>query len=210
MAVKPARTKTNKVFFASFFFKKKKFLLPFLFVAGTANASTWSLPDLMHDLAQVHAASARFTERKTIQALSAPLLVSGTLRYVAPDYVRKTTLQPVPEDFVLDHGQITMTGPDQKPQIFAVAGNPMIAGLVEGVRATLAGDLPALEQFYTVKLTGTQQNWQILLRPRDKNAAHFLSWMIIQGAEQKITAIDTQNANGDHAEMGVSEDIDAP
>ncbi len=208
--MKPARTKTDKVFFASFFFKKKKFLLPFVFAAGTAHAATWGLPDLMHGLAQVHSASARFTERKTIQALSAPLLVSGTLRYVAPDYVRKTTLAPVPENFVLDQGQITMTGPDQKSQVFAVAGNPMIGGLVEGVRATLAGDLPALEQFYTIQLSGDAAQWQILLRPRDKNAAHFLSWMIIQGAAQKITAIDTQNANGDHAEMGVSEDIDAP
>jgi hypothetical protein len=208
--VKPARTKTDKVFFASFFFKKKKFLLPFVFAAGTAHAATWGLPDLMHDLAQVHAASARFTERKTIQALSAPLLVSGTLRYVAPDYVRKTTLQPVPEDFVLDHGQIMMTGPDQKQQVFAEAGNPMIGGLVEGVRATLAGDLPALTRYYTVQFSGDPAQWQILLRPKDKNAAHFLTWMIIQGADQKITAIDTQNANGDHAEMGVSEDIDAP
>ncbi len=208
--MKPARSKTNKVFFASFFFKKKKFLLPYLLLTGTAHAASWGLPDLMHGLAQVHSASARFTERKTIQALSAPLLVSGTLRYVAPDYVRKTTLTPVPETFVLDHGQITMTGPDQKRTQMAESGNPMIGGLVEGVRATLAGDLPALEQFYTVQLTGKTQNWQIILRPKDKNAAHFLTWMIIQGEGQKITAIDTQNGNGDHAEMGVSEDIDAP
>ena len=51
----------------------------------------WGLGALMQSLAQIRSASASFTESKTLPMLNAPLLASGTLDYVAPDYIRKTT-----------------------------------------------------------------------------------------------------------------------
>src|ERR1700734_2895775 len=70
----------------------------------------WGLLALMQSLAQVRTASARFTERETAPILSAPLISTGTLIYVAPNYLRKTTLTPVPEIFTLDHGKVTLAG----------------------------------------------------------------------------------------------------
>jgi hypothetical protein len=171
-------------------------------------APVWGLPQLMQDLAQVQSASANFTERKTLHMLNAPLLVSGTLTYVAPEYIRKVTLPPAPETFVLDHGQVMLSGgADNQIHSFAVADNPQIGGLVEGIRATLAGDLPTLERFYIVRLTGTAANWQLFLQPKDASLAHFVTWIIIQGSQNRIGAIDTANGNGDHSEMGIAETI---
>jgi len=175
-------------------------------------AGSWGLPQLMHELAQVHSASARFTERKTVQVLSAPLVASGSLTYVAPDYMRKTTLSPMPEDFVLDHDQVTITGgPDNQTHSFSMTGDPRIGGLVEGVRATLAGDLPTLDRFYVVRLTGTEAGWQLLLQPKDAGLMHFVKWIIIRGSQNRINVIDTASSDGDHSEMGIIEDVnDAP
>jgi hypothetical protein len=78
---------------------------------------------------------------------------------------------------------------------------------VEGIRATLAGDLPTLDRFYTVQLTGTAAQWQLLLRPRDAGVTGFIKWIIIQGSQNRMTAIDTASGNGDHSEMGISEDL---
>jgi hypothetical protein len=180
--------------------------------AGAARATAqsapgWGLEPLMHDLAQTQSASAHFTERKTIHLLTAPLLASGTLTYAAPDYLRKTTISPVPEDFVLDHGKITITGgPDNQTHHFAVGDDPRIGGLVEGIRATLAGDLPTLERFYTVQLSGTTTDWQLDLLPRNADLAHFIKWILIRGSQGQISTIDTASSNGDLSEMSITED----
>lgn len=171
-------------------------------------AANWGLPQLMHELAQVRAASARFTERKTVQVLNAPLVASGSLTYVAPDYMRKTTFSPVPENFVLDHNKITLTGgPGNQTHIFSVTEDPDIGGLVEGIRATLAGDLPTLDRIYAVRLTGTEADWQLLLQPKNAGLTRFVKWILIQGSQNRIVAIDTASSNGDHSEMGIIEDV---
>jgi Outer membrane lipoprotein carrier protein LolA-like len=171
------------------------------------DAAAWGLPQLMRGLGQVRSATGRFVERKTIHVLNAPLMASGTLTYVAPDYLRKTTLSPVPEDFTLDRGTAEISGgPEHQTHSFSLDEAPQIAGLVEGIRATLAGDLPMLKRFYTVRLTGTEAGWQLLLQPKTTQAASFITWMLIQGSENRLTAIDTASPNGDHSEMGITED----
>jgi outer membrane lipoprotein-sorting protein len=167
----------------------------------------WGLPQLMQGLAQVHAASARFMQRETLKMLTAPLMSAGTLTYVAPDYLRKITTSPAPENFVLDRDQVTISGaPGQKTQVFLLTQDPRIGGLVEGIRATLAGDLPQLQRFYTVQLTGTAASWQLLLRPKDAGLAQFVTWIIILGHRNHLQSIDTASGNGDHSEMGITED----
>ena len=87
-----------------------------------AQQAGWGLPALMQSMARVHSASASFTESKTLPMLTAPLLASGTLDYVAPDYIAKRTLAPVREDFILQQGEITLTGgPGNQTHRFSVA-----------------------------------------------------------------------------------------
>ncbi|HVE22268.1 MAG TPA: LolA-related protein [Acidocella sp.] len=164
----------------------------------------WGLLPLMQSLAQVRTASARFTERQTAPVLSAPLISTGTLTYAAPDYLRKTTLTPVPEIFTLDHGKVTLTGsPSGGTHVFALDQDPRIAGLVEGIRATLAGDLPALDRFYTVSLTGSAAGWQLHLLPKDPSLARFLRSITISGSQDRIATIDTESSDGSNSMMRI-------
>jgi hypothetical protein len=122
--------------------------------------------------------------------------------------MRKTTLSPVVEQFVLDHEYVSMTGgPGNQTQRFSLAAAPQIAGLVEGVRATLAGDLPTLERFYKVQLTGTDSAWRLNLRPRSARSARFVTSIDILGSQDRIGEIDTRSPNGDHSEMTITEDV---
>jgi hypothetical protein len=171
-----------------------------------AQPAAWGLPQLMQSLAQVKFASAGFTERKTLAVLNSPLVATGTLTYTAPDMMQKITTAPVPERFTLDRGEITMTGAGGQTQSFALNQDPRIGGPIEGILATLAGDLPALNRLYTVQFSGAPSGWQIVLQPRDPRLAQFISWIRIAGSFDRIGAIDTQNANGDHSEMTVAED----
>jgi outer membrane lipoprotein-sorting protein len=187
-----------------------------LFAAPTALAQTaapaWGLSALMREMAQVRAASASFTERKTSPLLSAPLLDQGTLSYTAPDYMRKTTLAPVPERFTLAGNRITMTGgPGGGTHVFPVSAAPQIGGLVEGIRATLAGDSSTLTRLYAVRLSGSAAGWQLLLRPRDAKLARLVQSIEIRGSQDRIEAIDTRSPDGGDSTMIISEAVtDAP
>lgn len=183
--------------------------VPYAMAQQTPPATaSWGLVPLMHELAQVSAASARFTERKTMHMLKTPLVTSGTLKYMAPGLVQKITVQPVPERFVLDGNRVTITGgADHQTHAFSLTEAPQIAGLVEGIRAILAGDLATLDHFYVVQLSGNAGRWQILLQPRDAALAHFITSMRIQGSEDRVEAIDTAGRNGDHSDMRIDEDV---
>ena len=180
-------------------------------VAQTA-APAWGLSTLMREMAQVRSASASFSERKTSPLLSAPLLDQGTLSYTAPDYIRKTTLAPVLESFTLTGSRITMTGgPGGGTHVFPVSAAPQIAGLVEGIRATLAGDSSTLTRLYDVRLSGNAAGWQLLLRPRDRKLARLVQSIEIRGSQDRIKAIDTLSPDGGDSTMSISETVtDAP
>ena len=177
-----------------------------------ANAPAWAQPawglaQLMQSLAQLHAGSASFTERQTSPVLSAPLISAGTLTYDAPDYLRKVTISPVPESFVLDHDRVTLSGDGAAgTHVFAVNQDPRIAGLVEGIRGTLAGDLPALEQVYTVSLSGSAASWQLRLQPTQPALRRFVQSLVISGSEGRITVIDAVSSDGSGETMTIRAD----
>jgi hypothetical protein len=161
----------------------------------------------MRSLARVQAASAVFTETTTMAVLKTPLQTSGTLRYVAPDFVRQTVLAPSRQDFVLRNDAVTLTAGGRTQQFNLSQALPL-AGLVEGVRATLAGDLPTLQRYYGIQLSGSAQTWQLLLRPRDAGLRQFLSWLSIRGSGNRVTEIDTGGAGARLTRMSVDETID--
>lgn len=168
----------------------------------------WGLPQLMSALKQVKSASGRFIERKTLKMLSVPLVSSGTLTYIAPDHMQKVTLSPKPQRFVLDGDHVTITGgADKQSHTFSLTDDPQIAGLVEGIRSTLAGDLPTLDRFYVVRFSGNAMAWQLQLQPKDAALARFVKQIRILGSQDRIQTIDTEESNGDHSEMSITEDV---
>jgi hypothetical protein len=174
-------------------------------------APPWGLERLMLSLSQVQFASANFTERKTSPLLSSPLVTQGTLTYTAPDYMRKTTLSPVPESFTLNHNHATMSGgPNGETREFLLAEVPQIGGLVEGIRATLAGDLPTLQRLYEVQLSGGAAGWQLLLRPKDPKLARFVQAIVVQGSQNRIDVVDTLSRDGSDSYMSISDIVNTP
>ncbi|MBU6418846.1 MAG: outer membrane lipoprotein carrier protein LolA [Rhodospirillales bacterium] len=186
--------------------RAKSLVICGLILLSAQTAPNFTLPGLMAQLAQVNSASASFTQTKTMAMLTTPLRSSGTLSYEAPDYVRKTTLAPERQDFVLQGNTVTLTMNGQTKR-FTLSQAPQLAGLVEGVRATLAGDLPELQRYYDTSLSGGPVHWQLLLRPHDASLAKMLAWMNLTGSGDKITEIDSADAKGDETKMLVNETI---
>jgi outer membrane lipoprotein-sorting protein len=175
--------------------------------SGAAAQQVWGLPQLMAALAQVKSATGQFTERKTMRMLTQPLVASGRLAYVAPSHIEKVTLSPIPERLVMDGDRVTIvSGSNNETHTFSIADFPQIGGLVEGIRATLAGDLPTLERLYTTRLSGTPAAWDLQLLPRNSDLAHVVKWIEFRGEGNRIQTIDTEDGDGDRSEMTIVED----
>jgi hypothetical protein len=176
--------------------------------AGAETQTGWGLLQLMATLARVKSASAQFVERKTLRVLDAPLVSSGTLLYVAPDQVEKITVLPERERIAISGDKLTIEGGGaERPRTLSLANAPELAAFVESIRATLAGDLAALERFYRVELAGGPASWKLELTPRAEKLAQLVRRIRISGSGEKITAVETDEADGDRSEMSVAEDV---
>jgi hypothetical protein len=174
---------------------------------AAADGEAWGLTQLMHGFQAVKVSRAQFVERRYLGMLNEPLKSSGTLAYVAPDKLEKTTLTPRPERLALDGDRLTIDrGPDGEHRTLALSAHPEIAGVVESIRGTLAGDPSALERFYTLSLTGGPSDWTLRLEPKDATLRKLVSSIRIAGSVAAIHTIDTQESDGDRAEMIILED----
>jgi len=179
-------------------------LLAYL-VCGASHAQSWGLDQLMIELGRVEQAKGRFTERKYMKVLSKPLELTGTLEYKAPDHLSKQTLTPKPESMIVDGERLTLERAGRS-RTLRLEDYPVLWAFVESIRSTLKGDLAALRRFYDVNLDGSEQRWNLLLKPKDPKMAAFIETIRIGGGRGKIDTVEVREAKGDRSVMKVVEE----
>ena len=170
----------------------------------TTQGITW-LDTLMQRLAAIPARQADFIEEKRIAALSQPLVSRGRLVYRRPDHLEQITTAPQPESVIVDGDRLSIAGAGGAPKLVSLDSQPAIAGLVDGVRAALAGDLPGLQRFYRIEARGRLDAWQLILTPAGPPLARMLRGVILDGENTNIRSITIEQANGDTQIMTMSE-----
>lgn len=175
-------------------------------LAPATAAADFSLPDLMQMLARVPSARARFTETKQVALLSKPLVVTGRLAYVRPDRLERHVLTPHDERVAIVGSQVTVENRTRnQTRTFSTSADPMLLALVESLRATLAGDLPALERFFAVTLHGQRDDWTLVLVPRDAQVAATIARIRIGGAQSGLRRLEIDEAGGDRSVTSIDE-----
>ena len=169
-----------------------------------AFAQPWGLQTLMHELAARKSGSARFVETKTLHMLDAPIRSSGTLRFAAPDYLEMRTLEPVPQRVVVQGGQLSLDL-DGRTRRFSLHAHPEIASLVDGIRATLDGDLAGLRRDYVTRLRGGRRLWTLVLVPRQAAARAQVSEIDVSGSGASVLSIAVFETDGDRSLMTLHE-----
>jgi len=159
--------------------------------------------EVLAGLARVERSDATFEETRHIAALTAPVVRRGTLRYVRPSDLEMVVQTPVPERVRVSGTTLTIEGRNGVREV-RLGDMPAIAGWVESVRATLAGDVPALGRHFTVRASGDISRWQLDLTPLSAELAAFVTRVTISGANAQIGRIDVIEASGDRSEMVVS------
>ena len=174
-------------------------------MVGHVSADEWSLTSLMRELGGRATGKARFSETKHLNVLDTPIEVSGTLAF-APGWLEKHTLQPHPERMIVDGGTLVIeTGPERKTRRLRLQAYPAIWGLVEGMRATLTGDLDTLRDFYDIELHGTRGDWELLMVPSRSEVSAVVRLVSIRGGNGHIRIIEVVQVSGDRSVMHVEE-----
>ena len=120
--------------------------------------------------------------------------------------MEKRTETPKPERFVVDHDRLTIEGKSTRSRTLSLQDYPVLWGFVESFRATLNGDLAALERFYTVDFTGAQGGWQLSLAPKDRKMAAVIRAIRIAGHDARVDTVEVEEAQGDRSVMRMIED----
>jgi Outer membrane lipoprotein carrier protein LolA-like len=167
-------------------------------------AADWGLLQLMSGFAVVEESRARFREEKHLAMLTEPLRLSGTLRYVRPDQIEKKITQPYAETLRINRGRLEWET-QGRTRTLSLRSQPQIWALAESLRATLAGDLPALQRHYVVKLEGGSPQWSLTLEPRYDSLSQFIEQIRLQGRDNQLRQVEIIEANGDRSLMHIEE-----
>lgn len=176
----------------------------FALAARADEPALWDLPQLMARMAQVESSQASFSEKKYLAVLTVPLELSGTLSYVRPGRLEKRVLEPYAERVEVD-GDTLLVEKKNKRRSLALQNHPVIWAFVESMRATLAGDLPALQRFYRTRFTGGRENWLLVLEPLESGMAGYVERIAIEGEEQHVRRVEIVEAGGDRSVMSITE-----
>jgi hypothetical protein len=170
-----------------------------------AQNAAFDVGDLMQTMAKTEASEAAFTETKHLALLAEPLVSSGTLRFRRPDYLERETLTPTRERFIYEGGKISIEANGRQRQL-QVDAQPALAGLIESMRATLAGDEDALRRHYNLHLSGTLAHWNLEMLPKQDALAKRVRKIRVSGEHDRLRQIEISEASGDSTLMN----IDAP
>lgn len=182
------------------------FAFPALCFADTP--AKWGMQELMTGLAKIQETKATFIELKYLKVLKQPLESSGTLYFKSPAHLEKHTLQPRVESLVLDKELLSINIQSRNiKRTLVLHDYPEVWALVESIRSTLAGDLNALQQFYTYEFSGDARHWQLALKPIESKARQFVNEIHFSGQDDHVESIETIDSNGDHTLMKITEEI---
>jgi Outer membrane lipoprotein carrier protein LolA-like len=163
------------------------------------------LTSVMNRLAAVKSAKADFTEKKFVKLLNAPVESTGVLTYTAPDRFEKHTKNPVEERMTVERDTVTLdnVAKKKKQQIF-IPQFPALAAIVDAMRGALSGNLPQLQQAFSIKASGTNARWKLHLVPLEANQYAYIHAVDVAGRDDFIESIEILQSDGDRSAMSMT------
>ena len=146
---------------------------------------------------------AHFTEQTYSRVLTHPVDTSGELYFDAPDRLEKQTLTPVPEDLLVEGNNVTVTRGTHR-RSFQIGEIPLLRPLLEGLRATLAGDLAGLTAHFTLSFEPTATGWLLTLQPLPGDPQPLFQRLQIGGRDGHVQSLQIERAGGDRSLMKIT------
>jgi hypothetical protein len=158
---------------------------------------------LLAEFARHPHAHASFTEQTYSRVLTHPLTTTGELYFDAPDRLEKKTLTPAPEDLLVEGENVTVTRGTHS-RSFQIGDIPPLRPLLEGLRATLAGDLAGLTARFALSFEPSDAGWLLTLRPLPGELQPLFQRMQIGGRDGRVQSLQIERDRGENSLMKIT------
>ena len=181
--------------------RRARWLLVALLCAA-APAWAFDLRELMGLLAKQKQGEATFTEQRYVRGFDGPLAASGTLSFTAPDQLVRRTLTPRPETMAVDGNNLVLSR-SGRTRSMTLDSVPELQGLVEAMRATLAGNSQVLERYFKSTVTGGADGWTLDLAPIDSRLSSQIAVLRLSGKAGEVLGVEMEFRGGDRSVMTI-------
>jgi outer membrane lipoprotein-sorting protein len=155
-----------------------------------------TLEALMAGMAQTPGVEARFLETKEIALLSEPLETRGTLAFVPPDRLVRTTTEPSRSRLVIAGDRFSFVDAAGGDAI-DLSANPLAREFVDNFIVLFNGDLEALRRRYEPELRADESGWELVLRPRQRPLSDLIERITLTGRGRALLRMEMRERDGD-------------
>lgn len=168
-----------------------------------AQAQDLTLDDILGRFAQRQHGHVAYSEQVDSALLEHPLRTSGELFFDAPDRLEKRTLKPAPQQLIAEGDQLTLIRGRHRASM-RLTDYPQLGPLINGLRATLAGDRTTLEKDFQVSVSASGPDWTLMLKPLAAEARPLYRQIEIRGQEADMREVVLERSNGERTTMTLS------
>lgn len=162
-----------------------------------------NLKELTAQLSAPTELRAHFSQERTLTGFARTLKAEGTLLVHREHGILWRQRTPFAQDVVLDErGILVDDGTGLKAM--AQSDNPQLQSFAKMLKSLFAGDLSALEQYFTLELTGTSEKWQLTLTPTQEPMNLIFSGLELKGAHY-VQEVVLQDKAGDSTKIAFSQ-----
>ena len=153
----------------------------------------------MGELSSLGERRVAYVEVKSLGMLSSEITQSGTFTFSPPATLIREIREPMVATYVIDGQSMTVTG-DRADDVVQLDSAPLLQAFIESFRATLAGDIDRLEEYYSVEFAPDEDAWTMELRPRSR-LRRFIDAIVLTGDGTWISDISIREADGDSSKI---------
>ena len=173
-------------------------------VSAFADTPNAELDSVLAALAQRRHGHALYSEQIESALFKRPLHASGEMFFDAPDRLEKKTLVPAAEDLLVEGDVVTIVRGTHRTSM-RLSDYPRLSPLLNGIRATLAGDRSALEKAFQLAFKANGADWELTLQPLPTENRPVYKEIQIRGVDGIVHSISLDRATGERTTLTLTE-----
>lgn len=162
------------------------------------------LDSVLASLAERRHRHAHYSETIESALFKHPLVTSGELYFDAPDRLEKKTLLPAPTDLLVEQDVVTIVRGTHRISM-QLSDYPQLSPLLNGIRATLAGDRSALDRSFQLAFRADEMGWALTLQPLPSESKPLYKRIEIHGVDGTVQSVALERVTGERTTMTLSE-----
>lgn len=137
-----------------------------------------------------------FVEVRSSRLLKNPLRLSGEYRRPDAKTMIRDVRAPYIETTTIRGDEASISRPGKPVRNFAISRAPQLAGMQAGFGALLSGDAKAIGRDFNLATSGTRQQWQMVMTPKQATLKQHVRDITLYGRGSELHCIQTRAQRG--------------